>query len=47
MFSSWAMVAMVAVGIGLLGGGLWWALKDFVLDRLGGPAADWESLDAQ
>jgi hypothetical protein len=41
MFSTWMLVAVVGVGIAALGGGLWWALADFVLDRLGAPAADW------
>jgi hypothetical protein len=43
MFSTWTLVAVVGVGIGALGGGLWWALADFVLDRLGSPAAEWPS----
>jgi hypothetical protein len=43
MFSTWTLVAVVGVGIAALGGGLWWALADFVLDRLGSPAADWPS----
>jgi hypothetical protein len=43
MFSTLALVAVVGVGIAALGGGLWWALADFVLDRLGSPAADWPS----
>ena len=41
MFSTWMLVAVAVVGIAALGGGLWWALADFVLDRLGSPAADW------
>lgn len=43
MFSTWMLVAVVGVGIAALGGGLWWALADFVLDRLGSPAAGWPS----
>ena len=43
MFSTWTLVAVVAVGIAALGSGLWWALADFVLDRLGSPAANWQS----
>ena len=43
MFSSWTLVAVAVVGIAALGGGLWWELADFVLDRLGSPAADWPS----
>ncbi len=43
MFSTWTLVAVAVVGIAALGGGLWWALADFVLDRLGSPAADWQS----
>lgn len=43
MFSSWALVAVAVGGIALLGSGLWWALADFVLDRLGSPLADWPS----
>jgi len=43
MFSTWMVVAVVGAGIAALGGGLWWALADFVLDRLGSPAADWPS----
>jgi hypothetical protein len=35
-------VAVVGVGIAALGGGLWWALADFLLDRLGSPVADWD-----
>ena len=35
MFSTWMLVAVAAVGIAALGGDLWWALADFVLDRLG------------
>ena len=42
MFSTWTLVAVAVVGIAALGGGLWWALADFVLDRLGSPAADWQ-----
>jgi hypothetical protein len=40
MFSSWMLVAVAVVGIVALGGGLWWELADFVLDRLGSPASD-------
>lgn len=43
MFSTWMLAAVVGVGIAALGGGLWWALADFVLDRLGPRAADWPS----
>jgi hypothetical protein len=43
MFSTWMVVVVAGVGIVALGGGLWWALADFVLDRLGAPAADWQS----
>jgi hypothetical protein len=35
MFSSWTAVAVAVLGIAALGGGLWWELTDFVLDRLG------------
>ena len=41
MLSTWALVAVAGAGIAALGGGLWWALADFLLDRLGSPAADW------
>ena len=41
MFSTWTLAAVVVVGIAALGGGLWWALADFVLDRLGSPATHW------
>ena len=41
--STWMLVAVVGLGIAALGGGLWWVLADFVLDRLGSPAADWRS----
>jgi hypothetical protein len=43
MLSTWTLVAVVGVGVGIaaLGAGLWWALADFVLDRLGSPGADW------
>ena len=40
MFSTWTLVAVAVVGIAALGGGLWWELADFVLDRLGSPAPD-------
>jgi hypothetical protein len=43
MFSTWTLAAVVGLGIGALGGGLWWALADFVLDRLGSPVAEWSS----
>jgi hypothetical protein len=43
MFSVWALVVTAAGGIAALGGGLWWALADFVLDRLGSPIVDWQS----
>jgi hypothetical protein len=43
MFSSWTLVAVAVVGIAALGGGLWWELADFVLDRLGSPASDSEA----
>jgi len=43
MFSTWTLVAVVGVGVAALGGGLWWALADFLLDRLGSPVADWDS----
>jgi hypothetical protein len=45
MLGTLALVAVVGVGIAALGGGLWWALADLVLDRLGPPAADWPSAD--
>ena len=41
MSSTWMVVVVVGVGMAALGGGLWWALADFVLDRLGAPATDW------
>ena len=41
MLATWTLVAVVGVGIVALGGGLWWALADFLLDRLGTPAAEW------
>ena len=41
MLATWTLVAVVGVGIAALGGGLWWALADFILDRLGSPVADW------
>ena len=43
MFSTWTLVAVAVVGIAALGGGLWWELADFVLDRLGSPAPDPEA----
>lgn len=43
MFSTWTLVAVAVVGIAALGGGLWWELADFVLDRLGSPASDSEA----
>ena len=43
MFSTWTLVAVAVVGIAALGGGLWWELADFVLDRLGSPASDPEA----
>ena len=42
MFSTWTLVAVVGVGLGALGTGLWWALADFLLD-LGAPAGDWDA----
>ena len=42
MFSTWTLVAVAVAGIAALGGGLWWALADFVLD-LGSPASDWQT----
>ena len=41
MLATWTLVAVAVAGIAALGGGLWWELADFVLDRLGSPAADW------
>ena len=43
MLATWTLVAVAVVGIAALGGGLWWALADFVLDRLGSPVADWDA----
>jgi hypothetical protein len=42
MLATWTLVAVVGAGIAALGGGLWWALADFLLDRLGSPVADWD-----
>ena len=42
MLWTWMLVAVVGVGLGALGAGLWWALADFLLD-LGSPVADWDT----
>lgn len=43
MLATWTLVAVVGAAIAALGGGLWWALADFLLDRLGSPVVDWGS----
>jgi len=36
----WSWIVMTAVGVGLMTG-VWWALADFILDRVGRAPADW------
>jgi hypothetical protein len=38
----WSWIGMTAVGIGLMTG-IWWALADFILDRVGPAPVDWDS----
>lgn len=35
---------MTAAGVGIMTGA-WWALEDFILDRVGPAPADWDSRD--
>jgi len=38
----WSWLGMTALGIGLTTG-VWWALADYILDRIGPAPADWGS----
>jgi hypothetical protein len=40
----WSWIGMTVGGIGLMTG-LWWALADFILDRVGPAPAEWGSQD--
>jgi hypothetical protein len=38
----WGWIGMTAVAVGTVTG-LWWALADFILDRVGPAPADWRN----
>jgi hypothetical protein len=38
----WSWIGMTVVAVGIVTG-VWWALADFVLDRIGPAPADWGS----
>lgn len=40
----WSWMGMTALGIGLTTG-VWWALADYILDRIGPAPSDWRSQD--
>ena len=40
----WSWMGMTALGIGVTSG-IWWALADYILDRVGPAPADWGSQD--
>jgi hypothetical protein len=40
----WSWMGMTALGIGVTSG-IWWALADYILDRVGPAPADWGSHD--
>jgi hypothetical protein len=40
----WSWVGATALAVGL-STGVWWALADFILDRVGRAPADWGSQD--
>ena len=38
----WSWFGMTAAAVGLMAG-VWWALADFILDRVGSAPAEWGS----
>jgi len=42
----WSWMGMTALGIGVTSG-IWWALADYILDRVGPAPADWGSQDGR
>jgi hypothetical protein len=40
----WSWLGMTAAAVGIMTG-VWWALADFILDRVGPAPADWGSQD--
>lgn len=41
----WMVLVVVMIVLAMLGGGIWWALADYILDRVGPAPAEWGSQD--
>ena len=40
----WSWIGMTAAAVGIMTG-VWWALADFILDRVGPPPVEWGDRD--